>query len=564
MTESDSQGSKGVTPIGTSRSKPLPKQIQEALQTCKDNGNAKTFLPDDKLAEIMTTENVKDYLSNSAKKSLREHHIRIIGHVCGQTGRSNTRRESRRIFAILLLIREPCLILDFVEQGIDDSDLPLSIIHDNSSSLGLEGSVDGDEDDYLARSTSDGPIIIRGFCQWHYTQRETFYNNQWRVQIPIFRKVRRQIPDAHPIHTFGNEVILPWTECEEHYDGNSVVSRVKVHKAHSQLLFGVSEVNCYQSPVYGLQTRTQDDQSLALKSLKPIVRHDGEQEFRLEVKALLKVKARPHLENGLLTSFKYRDRFNLLFRWADGGNLRDLWTEHTKRPDLNYSRICWMAQQVHGLAHALDGIHNTKMTVSEVEAVQKSPLSPEFPQQSFDFGPIPTTEDNEGRDYGRHGDIKPENVLWFRQDTSHHEFGILKLSDFGLTTFHRALTRGLKAAEVRVTNTYSAPEREIEESLSRPFDVWSLGCIFLEFVTWILLGSKYIKAFQDARLKDGGGPNPNFSLDNFFTVFRDDEARLKAGVKPSVSKVSSSFNDLRQSPDHMDIVDNQLEEATKV
>lgn len=255
LTESDSHGFTGDTPIGIWRSKPLPKLIKEALQTCKDNGNAKSFLPDDKLAEIMTTENVKEYLSNSAKSSLREHHIRITGHVCGQTGRSNTRRESRRIFAILLLIREPCLILDFVDQGIDDSDLPFSIIRDNSSSFGSEGSVDGDEDDYLARSTSDGPIIIRGFCQWHYTQRETFYNNQWRVQIPIFRKVRRQIPDAHPIHTFGNDVILPWTECEEHYDGNSIVSRVKVHKAHSQLLFGVSEVYCYESPVYGLRKK---------------------------------------------------------------------------------------------------------------------------------------------------------------------------------------------------------------------------------------------------------------------------------------------------------------------
>lgn len=83
-------------------------------------------------------------------------------------------------------------------------------------------------------------------------------------------------------------------------------------------------------------------------------------------------------------------------------------------------------------------------------------------------------------------------------------------------------------------------------------------------MTWILLGSKYIKAFQDARLKDGGGPNPSFSLDNFFTVFRDDEARLKAGVKQSVSKVSSPVNDLRPSPDHMVTVDHHFEKAPKV
>lgn len=251
MTGRGSQGLNRDTTIGVSRSRALPKLIQKALQTCKDNGNARSFLPEDKLAEIMTTENVRNYLLISAKSSLREHHITITEHVCGQPGRSNSRRESRRVFAILLLIQEPCLILDFIDQGIDDSDLPLSMIRDNSSSFGSESTVDDDEDDYLARSTSSGPIIIKGFCRWQFAQRETFYNNQWRVQIPIFRKLRRQTPELHPIHTFDNDIILPWTEYEEHYDGNSVVSRVKVHKAHSQLVSGVSEFCCFEKPIHG-------------------------------------------------------------------------------------------------------------------------------------------------------------------------------------------------------------------------------------------------------------------------------------------------------------------------
>lgn len=205
----------------------------------------------------MTTENIQQYLSSSKNRALREHAARIIKHVCGQTERSSTRSESRRIFAILLLIQEPCLILDFIDHGIDDSDLPLSIIRQNCSSFAsadtMDDEEDDDEDDYLARSTSAGHIIIKGFCQWKYTQRETFYQNQWRIQIPIFRRVRRQTPEVHPIYTFGNDVILPWTEYEEHYDGNSVVSRVKVHKAHSQLISGVSEVYCYESPVANKQ-----------------------------------------------------------------------------------------------------------------------------------------------------------------------------------------------------------------------------------------------------------------------------------------------------------------------
>jgi serine/threonine protein kinase len=293
------------------------------------------------------------------------------------------------------------------------------------------------------------------------------------------------------------------------------------------------------------------------------VPHYGEQEFRGEVKAILKVKPRPHLEVGLLTSFEHRDRFHLLFRWADGGNLRDLWMNNP-RPSLTHSRMTWMAQQLYGLAHGLDGIHNTKLESSET--FQISPSSPVTTQQSFDIVCTQVHEPDEGRDYGRHGDIKPQNVLWFRKDTKNPEFGILKLSDFGLTTFHRALTTGVQTEGVRVTNTYAAPEREIEETLSRPFDVWSLGCIFLEFATWMILGPKGITKFEQEREPDGGHRSPNFQLDNFFTVFRDGDKKYRAAVKPSVSNVSGALSDhmSKTESDYVVPVDCRLEKSIAV
>lgn len=220
----------------------LNRLIRKALQTCKGNGNFQTFLPDDKLVEIMTVENVQHYLFNSGN-IFYEHHSEIVEHICGQAGRSNSRRASRRIFAILLLMKEPQLILDFVEQGIDDGDLPLIKIRADSSS-DSDSSMDDDEDDYLARSTSDGPIIIKKFCKWTPAQRETFYINQWRVQVPILLK-GRHIPDFHPVHRFDKDIILPWIEYEEHYSGNSDVSRVKIHKAHAQLGVSVSETSIH-------------------------------------------------------------------------------------------------------------------------------------------------------------------------------------------------------------------------------------------------------------------------------------------------------------------------------
>ncbi|POS71541.1 protein kinase [Diaporthe helianthi] len=371
----------------------------------------------------MTAENIRYYLSNNGI-AFEEHHKEILEHVCGYTERSHSRLLSRRIFAILLLIEEPRLIMDFIEQGIDDGDLPLSKIRI------VHNSVDGDVRDYLARSTIDGPIIIDKFCEW----------------------TGRQAPDSHPVHKFEKDVILPWTEYEDHYSGHSDVFRVKIHNAHRR--FHVS-----------------DEQSFALKSLKTVLPQHRERDFRLEVKALLKVK---------------------------------------------------------------------------VEAVQNSPLSPDMQQQQSPTVYNLVPEDDEGKDYGRHGDIKPENILWFKQDKSHPEFGILKLSDFGLTTFHRAWTTAVNAEEVRVTHTYSAPEQQTEETLSRPFDVWSLGCIILEFVTWILLGSKGLTTFEDKRYLDGGIKSPRFSLDNFFTVFHtENQPQAQAKVKPSVE---SWINKLKKLP----------------
>lgn len=224
----------------------LDRLIRRALQTCKGSINVQSFLPDDKLAEIMTFENVHFYFSvrEDRRHILHEHQDAIARHVCGQTGQSNARRASRRIFAILLLIKESRLILDFIEEGIDDGDLPLSMTRADSSTSDLGSGLDDDEGDFLATSTSDGPVIIKRFCQWTRAQKQSFYNNQWRVQVPILLKARRT-PDFHPVHRFDKDIILPWIEYEEYYHGNSDLARVKVHKAHAQLGVGVSPSAIY-------------------------------------------------------------------------------------------------------------------------------------------------------------------------------------------------------------------------------------------------------------------------------------------------------------------------------
>ena len=265
--------------------------------------------------------------------------------------------------------------------------------------------------------------------------------------------------------------------------------------------------------------------------------------FQLEVKALLKIKSREHLVK-LLTTYEHQNHYHLMFRWAEGGNLADLWKKHVRKPILDHGRICWFAEQCHGLAHGLDGIHDTKLSQKEVEDIQGSPSSTPSIKSASRTQYLSVKQDgvnaNKFRDgdCGRHGDIKPENILWFSQDQNRFRHGELKISDFGLTTFHSMLTTKVSPKGIAVTHTYMAPEHDLNEDLSRPFDIWSLGCTYLEFITWMILGADGLKKFSALRLQETGS-RKTFYCDNFYKIIREGKS-TRAEVKESVEKVSNS------------------------
>lgn len=265
--------------------------------------------------------------------------------------------------------------------------------------------------------------------------------------------------------------------------------------------------------------------------------------FQLEVKALLKIKSRKHLVK-LLTTYEHQDHYHLIFRWAEGGNLADLWKKHVRQPLIDHGRICWFAEQCYGLAHGLDGIHDTKLSQKEVDDIQRSPAStpPTRAASQAQFLTVKQVGVHKNAlrdgDCGRHGDIKPENVLWFSQDHNRFGHGELKISDFGLTTFHSMLTTKVSPNGVPVTYTYMAPEYDLNEDLSRPFDIWSLGCTYLEFITWILLGADGLEQFSSRRLHETGS-RKNFLCDNFYKIIREGK-NTRAEVKESVERVSHS------------------------
>lgn len=140
-----------------------------------------------------------------------------------------------------------------------------------------------------------------------------------------------------------------------------------------------------------------------------------------------------------------------VFPWATEGNLRHLWAR-TRGPTKECRRK-WAWGQIQGLTDGLKWLHKQNT---------------------------------------RHGDIKPENILGFRSGNSIR----LVIADVGIAKFHAQETRKRQAQGYWTTNQhgtlrYEPPEieRYKPQAVSRRYDSWSLGCVLLEFVIWLLRGS---------------------------------------------------------------------------
>lgn len=157
----------------------------------------------------------------------------------------------------------------------------------------------------------------------------------------------------------------------------------------------------------------------------------------------------------------------IVFPWAQGGNLRQLWRRNpgpSTRED-----VLWAWKQIQGLSDGLSKLH--------------------------------------GKDT-RHGDLKPENILSFRV-TGEAESGNLVIADVGIAKFHADETAVRQAEGKPTTNKYGTlryapPKTEIGTSktggqISRKYDSWSLGCILLEFIIWLLHGNNGLSEFENER-----------------------------------------------------------------
>ena len=97
----------------------------------------------------------------------------------------------------------------------------------------------------------------------------------------------------------------------------------------------------------------------------------------------------------------------------------------------------------------------------------------------------------------RHGDLKPGNILWL---PGNNGLGYLAIADAGLAKVHGQPTRYRfgPTTTIFASKPYAAPETTgmaPKMPTSRKFDMWSMGCICIEFIVWLMYGDSELQRF---------------------------------------------------------------------
>ncbi|KAI0439518.1 kinase-like domain-containing protein [Xylaria telfairii] len=462
-----------------------------------------TFLPLGQLDAICNRNAVQDQLLRTFKPNSIDI-TQYVNYVCGDP--TDPRREehaSRKIFAILVLIDQLHMITTFLEEGIKDKHLPFrkSMTGDGPNDFSL-----------MRRSTLDqsNPQTMNFFNNWNLVDKRKFYQTQWQLLSPFFGKAPR---DSAALYKLDEQTIMPWVSMGkeqtgayvplENIGGYSTVRKIVIHPDHHSF----------------------ETEFFAVKDL-----FDADEDpFETEFNNLKKVKTRKHLLP-VHAAYVCGTQYSFIFPWAHGGSLEDLWKKEPRSlvsdPERDFHVLVkWIAGQLSGLTgdFGLKFLHGV-----------------EHPESSGNLV-VPGA-----KPFGIHGDIKPSNILYFKQDSNNDHLNaakdLLKISDFGLTGFHSKTTRSRLPATGPHSPTYRSPEwgRDgmDEAFLSRKYDIWSLGCVFLEFLTWVINGPEALKGFNEDRRDDTRDTGTKFREDKYFVI--DGKRRY---IKPSVTQCVKKLQD---------------------
>lgn len=224
-----------------------------------------------------------------------------------------------------------------------------------------------------------------------------------------------------------------------------------------------------------------------------------------------------------LASFTFSSQYNMIYEKANCDVEKFMAAnEDPRKLDLRSDDL---AQQLLGLADALSTIHNQGQTSTGNDT---SRLAPEDAKQKT----------------GYIHDIKPENLLLFIYDDEGKKTYWFRLSDFSCAKVVDVLTSvsGKKRLSYQTvsksgTPNYRAPEATETGKTSRPYDLWSLGCVYLELLVWYLDGYEALNDFRTKRecqVTPGGREDEGF----YYMPPGDGKFRLRELVVEKIESVS--------------------------
>lgn len=495
------------------------------------------FLSKTQLDELINKHSVTRELTRISKSTQSQRQIKKTAEqVCNEVqitlpdGQTRI-RSFRKIFALLVLSDTSSMIGRFLEEGVSDLDLPL--VRYTPFELRRRMSSDLDR---LSDRPSDESLSC--FSEFSPTNIVIFEEYQWTMLAPFFcegtyNHVRHYcLMDNHilPFEHLSVDLLLG-VQLHTADGATGRVSMVQIHPEH-----------------HNFHDKNRNSKGFAIKSLNS----SDKESFTREVNMLHKFTgdgAHNHVVS-LLATYEQFKKFHLIFYRAEG-DLLELWTiiHPVCTWESAYDNILWMAKQCEGLANGLLKLHEHYTFVNpKTDRQHKGGMTRRA--SSNDKRPKVTMVQSKherlrrstgGHDgmikrWGRHGDLKPENILWYC-DTKDKR-GTLKITDFGHSEFKNEWTKSKPRSQIAHTPSYRAPECDLQQKIIRQSaDIWSLGCVFLEFVSWMIGGKSLLDKFRCDRLSQdpflhGVKTDTLFEIVNF-----NRRGKLEVVVKPAVKNV---------------------------
>ncbi|KAI1391549.1 kinase-like protein [Hypoxylon trugodes] len=209
-------------------------------------------------------------------------------------------------------------------------------------------------------------------------------------------------------------------------------------------------------------------------ALKRFFNRAGRDDFENEQNNLKALAVVPHEHvTYFISAWTISNASYMLFPLANG-DLHHFLTRSP--PPANASDVGgWLTEQMLGICDAIQYLHEYTLTDTDGKPIHR---------------------------IGFHHDLKPANILLF--SSSDASRATWKLADFGSGAVKNLPIDSNEELYNRKASTgdpvYSAPEYVVEGRVSRPKDIWSLGCIFLEVLIWVFTpGAGAVAHFREAR-----------------------------------------------------------------